>query len=59
MKPKYKLSFTELTKPGNIEKLKHDGFTNEAIHREMYSQTDGASQRQREEIMSKLHERGK
>lgn len=54
----YKLTLNEIEKKGNIEKLKRDGFNNEQIHKAMYKVTEGATQREREKIMNKLHERG-
>lgn len=54
----YKLTLNEIDKKGNIAKLKRDGFNNEAITKAMYKATEGATQREREKIMNKLHERG-
>lgn len=54
---KYKLTLNEIDKKGNIDKLKRDGFNNEQIHKAMYRETVGASQREREQIMNKLHDR--
>ena len=58
MQRNYKLTLNDIDKKGNIEKLKRDGFTNEQIHKTMYRETEGASTREREKIMNKLHERG-
>lgn len=54
---KYKLTMNDIDRKGNIEKLKRDGFNNEAIHKAMYRETSGATQREREIIMNKLYDR--
>jgi hypothetical protein len=55
--PKYKLTISDIDKAQNIHKLERDGFTKEQIMKTMYRETDGATQRQREEIVSKLYDR--
>lgn len=57
--PKYKITPTDLETPGNIRKLERDGHSNEAIHQALYKHTQGASQRYREQLMSKLYDRRK
>jgi len=55
--PKYKLTMAHIDKASNITKLERDGFTKEQIHKTMYAETSGASQREREQIISKLYDR--
>lgn len=55
--PKYKLTINEIQRQGNIHKLERDGFSKEAIMKTMYKETAGASQRERENIISKLYDR--
>lgn len=55
--PKYKLNESKLDTSGGIAKLERDGFTRGEIHRQMYKITDGASTRERTEIMKKLYDR--
>lgn len=57
--PKYKLTIAHIDKANNINKLEKDGFTKEQIMKTMYKETDGASQREREQIVSKLYDRRK
>lgn len=59
MKPKYKLTINDIQKPGNIEKLQRDGFSREMISKTMYRETAGATQQQRNDMMSKLFDRGR
>lgn len=54
---KYKLNINHLEKPGEIEKLRRDGFTREQISKTMYKETEGMSKDQRTELMTRLHER--
>ncbi len=56
---KYKISLNDLERHGGIEKLKRDGFTREDISKSLYRETNGADQRTRENIMSKLHDKGR
>lgn len=58
-KPKYKLKIQDIERHGGVAKLERDGFNRETIIKEMYKQTDGASTRQREEIVSRLYDRQK
>ena len=53
----YKISINDLESAGGIAKLERDGFSNEQIHKAMYDKTDGASTRQRENIMRQLYQR--
>ncbi len=55
--PKYKITPKDLETPHNIGKLERDGHSSQAIHEALYKHTEGASQRQREQIMSKLYDR--
>ena len=55
--PKYKLTINEIDRASNIHKLERDGFSKETIHRVMYKETAGASQRQREDMIRKLYDR--
>lgn len=48
-----------IDKASNIHKLERDGFSKEQIHKVMYKETAGASQREREQIISKLYDRQK
>ena len=57
MKPGYKITLRDLETPGNIEKLRHDKVSRETLSKEMYRLTEGASTQQRNELMSKLHDR--
>jgi hypothetical protein len=57
--PKYKLNDSILDTAGGIAKLERDGFTRDQIHRQMYQVTEGASTRERTEIMKKLYDRKK
>ena len=59
MSKDYKITLNDLDKKGGIERLRRDGFNNEDIHRALYKETDGATQRERERILNKLHERGR
>ena len=54
---KYKLTINEIEKQSNCHKLERDGFTKEQIMKTMYKETEGASQREREQIISKLYDR--
>lgn len=56
--PKYKISMRDLETRGGAAKLERDGHSRESIMKTLYKHTDGASQRQREEIVSKLYDRG-
>ncbi len=55
--PKYKLTMNDIQKASNIHKLERDGFTKEQIMKTMYKETSGATQREREQIISKLYDR--
>ena len=55
--PKYKLTMNDIQKASNIHKLERDGFSKETIMKTMYKETSGASQREREQIISKLYDR--
>lgn len=54
---KYKININELERKGGAEKLQRDGYTREDISKALYRETDGASQRQRQDIMSKLYDK--
>ena len=54
---KYKLTIGEIERSGNIAKLERDGFKREDIMKTMYKETAGATQREREQIVSKLYDR--
>ena len=54
---KPKVSFYDLTQPAGIVKLRGDGVSREEISKSMYAHTDGASLRERKEIMRKLHDK--
>lgn len=56
-KPKYKLNESILDTPGAIAKLERDGYTRGELHKQMYQITEGASTRERTEIMKKLYDR--
>ena len=56
---KYKMTIGDLMREGGVAKLERDGFKRESIIKEMYKQTDGASTREREQIVSKLYDREK
>ena len=56
-KPKYELKFSHLLEQSNCHKLERDGFTKEQIHKVLYKESDGATQRQRQDIISKLFDR--
>jgi hypothetical protein len=56
---KYNPTLRDLEQPGGIEKLERDGFSNEQIHKEMYRQTEGASQQYRTRLMEQLYIREK
>lgn len=55
--PKYKLTIADIDKASNVHKLEKDGFSKETIMKTMYRETAGASQREREQIISKLYDR--
>lgn len=55
--PKYNLTINEIDKQSNCHKLERDGFTKEQIHKVMYKETEGCTQRERENIISKLYDR--
>ena len=55
--PKYKLTINEIEKQSNCHKLERDGFSKEQIHKVMYRETAGASQREREQIINRLYDR--
>lgn len=57
--PKYKLTLAHIDKASNVHKLERDGFTKTEIHKVMYRETAGATQREREQIISKLYDRQK
>ena len=57
--PKYKLTMAHIDTVSNVHKLERDGFTKEQIHKVMYRETAGATQREREQIISKLYDRQK
>lgn len=54
---KYQIKLSDLEKHGGVERLKRDGFNREDISKALYKHTDGADQRVREHIMSKLHDK--
>lgn len=56
--PKYKITMRDLETRGGIAKLERDGHTKESIMKTMYKHTEGANQRDRENIVSKLYDRG-
>lgn len=56
--PKYKITANILESAGNIRKLEHDGFSREAIHKQMYKETAGASTQERRQLMKNLYQRG-
>lgn len=56
---KYNIKLNDLEKQGGIDRLKRDGFNREDISKALYKETEGASQRTREEIMSRLHDKGR
>jgi len=56
--PKYKITMRDLETRGGIAKLERDGHTKESIMKTMYKHTTGASQHEREKIVSKLYDRG-
>lgn len=57
--PKYKITEAHLDTPGAAAKLERDGHDRHTIHDAMYKLTEGATQRDRERIMSKLYDREK
>ncbi len=57
MTNKYKLTMEHIDKASNIHKLERDGFSKESIMKTMYKETAGATQREREQIISKLYDR--
>ncbi len=57
MAQKYKITINELQTHGGVAKLERDGFTREKVISEMYKQTEGMSQRDREKMVSKLYDR--
>lgn len=44
---------------GDIKKLERDGFNREDIHKTLYKETEGASVKERTDIISKLYDRRK
>lgn len=59
MTTKYKLTMNDIERSGGIAKLERDGFKREQIMKTMYKETAGATQREREQIVSKLYDREK
>jgi len=57
MKKKYTLKLNDLEKKGGVERLMRDGFTRQDISQTLYKATEGASSRERESIMSQLHDK--
>jgi hypothetical protein len=55
--PKYPLKMSHILEQSGIHKLERDGFTREQIHKVMYKESEGASRRERENIISKLYDR--
>ena len=56
-RPKYTLKMSHLLEQSNCHKLERDGFSKEQIHKVLYRESDGATQRQREDIISNLYDR--
>ncbi len=56
-KPKYTLKMSHILEQSGVHKLERDGFTKGEIHKVMYKETKGASQRERENIISRLYDR--
>jgi hypothetical protein len=56
--PKYKITPKDLETHGGIAKLERDGHNKETIHKALYKITEGATQQDRERIISKLYDRG-
>ena len=54
---KYKITPRDLETRGGIAKLERDGHNRHTVHQALYKITDGASQRERENIISKLYDR--
>ncbi len=59
MTSKYKITINDIERSGGIAKLERDGFKREEIIKTMYKETAGASQQERERIVSKLYDREK
>lgn len=58
MATKYKITMRDLETRGGVAKLERDGHSKESIMKTMYKHTAGATQRERENIISKLYDRG-
>lgn len=56
---KYTLNLNHLMQQGDIKKLERDGFNREDIHKTLYKETEGASVKERTDIISKLYDRRK
>jgi hypothetical protein len=56
---KYNIKINDLERTGGIAKLERDGFNKEHIMKTMYKLTEGATQREREQMVSKLYDRQK
>ena len=56
--PKYKITTRDLEQRGGIAKLERDGHSKESIMKTLYKHTEGSTQRHREDIVSKLYDRG-
>ena len=56
--PKYKITMRDLETRGGIAKLERDGHSKESIMKTMYKHTEGSSQQHREQLVSKLYDRG-
>lgn len=56
---KYKLKISDLERIGGAVRLERDGYNREKVIKEMYKITDGATTRERQDIISKLYDREK
>lgn len=54
---KYKININHLDTHAGIHRLERDGFTREQIMKTMYKETDGASKKERTELVSRLFDR--
>ncbi len=56
--PKYQIKFSDLDQRHNVAKLERDGYDRRRIIDAVYKHTDGMTNNQRNDFVSKLYDRG-
>ena len=54
MKSKYKVRISDLEQKGGVERTRHNGITNEQLHKTLYEQTDGMNHEARRKMAEKF-----